>query len=671
MMLRPLLFGFFWLQLLSSFAQTTLLSEDFNSGFSNWSAVNILDGSDVWNTANGYVQINGYGGTSDEDWLISPAVNLSNNAQKHLMFDYNDGFSGNLLELYYSINYNGGSTTSDVQNATWYSIPLDLLEISTTACFSFLFQRHPAIDLSYINNSSVHFGFKYTGSTFSSKQYRLDNIHLEAGYYDGIQYYLQNSGSCAGLKTQLCQLLQQNVEVIGYTDTIYDVWDATLMTDRRWNDAGNKKIVWDMFTDRPSSTGEFEYDHCADRDNGSCSNVEGNCYNREHTFPRSWWGGSTVYPLDTINFDMHHIVPSDKNMNYAKFNYPPGEVSTASTVGSNGFKVGTNSTYPCTSMNYFEPIDNYKGDYARMFFYIATRYENDITAWFGSNNNGDCALNGNNYPGYASWMINVLLDWHENDSVSPKELERNQAVYAIQGNRNPFIDHPEWVGFIWGNTAGLSCSQLAGCIQANGIDIQTACNNYTWIDGITYTSSNNTATYTLVAAASNGCDSVVALQLDLTSLDNTVSQNGAILTSNQTLASYQWLDCQNNYSPISGANSAAFAPTANGVYALEISKNSCIDTSNCINITTLSYSNLHQKSFKIYPVPAKDQLFIAFEKTVCNTYLKIYSLTGQLTHQRILENPTTSISLQGIAKGLYKIELLNSEACYHSFFLKQ
>ena len=667
---RFLLFFLFCLQQNLSLGQTTILSENFNTGFNNWTAVNISDASDVWSATNGYLQINGYGGSNDEDWLISPLVNLSSNTKKYLLFDYNDGFSGNLIELYYSTDFNGGSTSSAVQNATWTNIPLKVLDISATSCFSFLFQRHPAIDLTNINNSTVYFAFKYTGATFSAKQYRIDNFHIESDYYNGIETYLNNGGDCAGLKTQLCHLLQQDIEVIGYSDTIYDVWDASLVTDRRWNDAGNTEIVWDMFTDKPFTTGEFEFDHCSDRDNGSCNNVEGNCYNREHTFPRSWWGGTTVYPFDTINFDMHHVVPSDKNMNYAKFNYPPGIVTAASTTGTNGFKVGTNPSYPCSSMNYFEPIDAYKGDYARMFFYIATRYEYDIAGWFGSNSNGDCALNGNSYPGYANWMIDVLLDWHENDSVSLKERARNNAVYAIQGNRNPFIDHPEWVGFIWGDAAGNSCSQLAGCTLSTGVDVQSSCDNYTWIDGITYSSSNNTASYTLVGAAANGCDSIVSLQLSILSIDNSLSQNATSLTSNQANANYQWLDCTNNYAPINGANSALFNPSTNGNYAVAIDYNSCLDTSNCISITTLSTIKIGQSGVKIYPIPAYEQLFLEASGLNEPIQLRIYSTFGQLMQQRIIDQPTTIINLKDFASGLYTIELLQSETVYYATFIK-
>ena len=494
------------------FCATTVCSYEFDSGFNGWTGIDVSDATDIFTATSGYIEINGFGGQADEDWFVSPSINMDNQDQEFLLFDYNDGFNGNLIELYYSTNFNGGNSVADLQSATWQNIPLNLIDINNTSCFSTLFQHHRAIDVSGIAGANVFFAFKYTSTSSNSKRYRLDNFRIESMYYGTVQQQINNGLRCDSLKSALHSVIQNQTKVVEYTSSNYDVWDALLVTDMRLNDAGTSLIVWDMFTDQPNQTGEFEYDHCSNRDNGSCPNTEGACYNREHTFPRSWWGGGTTYTTDTINFDLHHVTPSDKLMNFRKLNYPPGVVTNPSSTGTNGFKVGTNSSYPCTSMQYFEPIDEFKGDYARMFFYIATRYESQIASWFGSNTNGDCALTGTAYPGYAPWMINVLLDWHYQDSVSQKEIDRNNSVYAIQGNRNPFIDNPSWVAMIWGDNLGTPCDQIQnGCTPTASVDIQTACGSFTWIDGNTYTSSNNIATFTLTYAG--GCDSVVSLDL--------------------------------------------------------------------------------------------------------------------------------------------------------------
>lgn len=436
-------------------AQTIVHQENFSSGLGTWTSVDVSDATDVWGNVSGAASINGFGGSNDEDWLISPAINMDLYDEEYLLFDYNDAYGGALLEIYYSTNYNGAGTPASVGAASWIALSNELIDINASACFSSLFQRHPAIDLSGISGSSVYFAFKYLGTAASSKQYKLDNIRILSDYYQNIPDYI----NCCDLKTALHQLIRNQTDRIAYTASSYDIWDALLHTDNRLNDAGTATIVWDMFTDIPSGIGEFEFDHCADRDAGSCPGGEGNCYNREHSFPKSWWGGGTLVS-DTIYYDMHHVVPSDRSLNASKNNYPPGVVVTPTTVGSNGFKVGSNSSYPCSSMNYFEPIDEYKGDYARMYFFLATRYQSKIGGWESLNARGDCSLSGDPCTVFEPWQLDVLLAWHEADPVSSKEIDRNNAVYAIQGNRNPFIDRPNWVQNIWGTASGTPCTSV-------------------------------------------------------------------------------------------------------------------------------------------------------------------------------------------------------------------
>jgi endonuclease I len=438
-----------------AFLQITVHSENFNAGIGTWSAVNESDATDLWTPTTGFMQINGVGGTNDIDWLISPAINMDAQSNEYFMFDYNDAFSGSLIELYYSANYSGSGTLPDVSAATWTAIPLTLVDYATTSCITTMFQRHPALDIGSINGTNVHFAFRYTGLSAAAKEYKIDDIHIEASYYAGITPGID----CAPLKSELHSLIATQ-EVIRYTSSLYDVWDAILHTDRRLNDATSAIIVWDMFTDIPAGTGEFEFDHCANRDGGSCPSGEGVCYNREHTFARSWWGGGTTL-ADTQNTDMHHIYASDRAMNTFKNNYPPGVVTTASTTGTNGFKVGTNASYPCPGMNYFEPIDEFKGDYARTFFYIVTRYQHNMTAWAPINAAGDCFMDALAYPSIEPWALTLLLQWHAADPVSQKEIDHNNAVYAIQRNRNPYIDNPGWVNLVWGDEFGVPCSLIA------------------------------------------------------------------------------------------------------------------------------------------------------------------------------------------------------------------
>lgn len=161
--------------------------------------------------------------------------------------------------------------------------------------------------------------------------------------------------------------------------------------------------------------------------------------NREHSFPKSWWGGDQ----NEAYTDLNHLYPSESAANMAKSNYPLGEVQTplfdngVTTVGYAYAGMGGGAA------QVFEPADEYKGDFARTYFYMATCYQ-DYT-WKYTYMVQDGA-----YPTLRPWAYEMLLDWARRDPVSQKEVMRNEAVYQIQGNRNPFIDFPELAEYIWG-----------------------------------------------------------------------------------------------------------------------------------------------------------------------------------------------------------------------------
>ena len=166
--------------------------------------------------------------------------------------------------------------------------------------------------------------------------------------------------------------------------------------------------------------------------------------NREHSLPKSWWGGDE----NAAYTDLNHLYPSDRDANMKKSNYPLGEVGTA-TYDNGVTKVG----YPIAgqgggSSRVFEPDDEYKGDFARTYFYMATCYQDFFWKYTYMMLNGE-------YPSMAQWAIDMLLEWHRADPVSKKELDRNEEVYRIQHNRNPFIDMPDLVEFIWGDKVGV------------------------------------------------------------------------------------------------------------------------------------------------------------------------------------------------------------------------
>ena len=243
----------------------------------------------------------------------------------------------------------------------------------------------------------------------------------------------------------------------GYYNTALGKGDQELMTALHQKIHGHYVIyyrnLWSKFQttdcngntiiDRYSDT-QFTYstDQC-----GSYSGV-GDCYNREHSVPNSWWGGGQA-DTDTMYHDLYHIYPVDGFVNNQRSSYPFGDCN-------NGTAYGTGKLGNCTHSGYsgivFEVADEYKGDFARTYFYMVVRYMNRVGSW--TSNLGGVVFTNSSYKHLTPWAISQLLEWHRNDPVSTLETNRNEAVYGIQHNRNPFIDHPELAEFLWGNQTG-------------------------------------------------------------------------------------------------------------------------------------------------------------------------------------------------------------------------
>ena len=156
--------------------------------------------------------------------------------------------------------------------------------------------------------------------------------------------------------------------------------------------------------------------------------------------------------------DLHHMYPTDKIVNNKRSNYPFGETANPSWKSANDFsKLG-----PCSVEGYsgvvFEPNDEYKGDFARTYFYMVTCYEEKLPDWYTNYSDSKPTLDGNTYPGLQKWQKEMLMKWAKNDPVSEKEINRNNAVYGIQNNRNPFIDYPGLEEYIWGDLKDVAFS---------------------------------------------------------------------------------------------------------------------------------------------------------------------------------------------------------------------
>ncbi|MCL9770957.1 endonuclease [Flavobacterium sp. HXWNR69] len=244
-------------------------------------------------------------------------------------------------------------------------------------------------------------------------------------------YYSSATGSGYTLKTQLFNIIK------GHTDLGYAGLYVTYTTSDIDLYYENNGTMLDMYTENPTGPDTCEYTYGVNQDDGSGGTAECQKYNREHIVPQSVFGSAT--PMYS---DAHFVVPSDKYVNGQRGNDPFGRVNVPTNTYSNGSKKGNNlnSGYSAGySSIVFEPINEFKGDIARMFFYFATRYENQVAGWSYP------MFNGTSNQVFTNTFLNILITWHNNDPVSQRERDRNNAIYARQNNRNPFIDHPEYV----------------------------------------------------------------------------------------------------------------------------------------------------------------------------------------------------------------------------------
>ena len=235
------------------------------------------------------------------------------------------------------------------------------------------------------------------------------------------------------------------------------LWNAFYTTDVKSNGK-----LWDMYSDKPGATAPYEYALGTKQCSSTSATGENFCYNREHSWPKSFFGGANSYTIYGFPMytDLFLVIPSDAWVNSKRSNLPYGKaVAPFTFTAQNGSRIGNQSYAGAPSGQCFEPIDSFKGDLARNYFYVSTRYlgdSNQFITW-------EMADKINLKP----WAIQMLLEWHHNDPVSKKEIDRNEAVYAIQNNRNPFIDYPLFADCIWGTG---NCSTL-GIDQNEHIDL--------------------------------------------------------------------------------------------------------------------------------------------------------------------------------------------------------
>ena len=351
------------------------------------------------------------------------------------------------------------------------------------------------------------------------------------------EYYTSIDGVKGGatLKNALYNLVKNHKKITYNSGT----WDAFYSTDR--DPVTNR--VYDMYSSEVRYFGNK-----GDKISGM---------NIEHSVAKSWWGGAN----NNAYCDLHHLNPSDQTANSRKSNYPLAELE--SVTWDNGVTFVGKATINGSSINAYEPCDEYKGDFARTFMYMFTCYQ-DLTyeyTWMNYENSA--------YPTLKPWAVELLLRWSKQDPVSEKEVARNNAVYAVQGNRNPYIDYPQLAEYVWGDSVNyifnLDGAVIGGGTVGDDTDDNTGnyiinepfstslgdftqyctASDYSW--SIKYNSAYITA---YVSSVNNAAESwLISPSMDLTAMDSVFisfdyvtkyNETGKLAEHNQLLVSYNY-----------------------------------------------------------------------------------------------------------------------------------
>jgi len=352
---------------------------------------------------------------------------------------------------------------------------------------------------------------------------QLAYAQAPAGYYNAA-----NGLSGASLKTALSTIITNGHQDKGYSG----LWTAYKTTDIDKNYENDGSIL-DIYSERPSSVDPYKFTP----GNNQCGtySTEGNCYNREHIVPQSLFNEAS--PMKN---DVHFIRATDGKVNGMRSNYPFGKVGSASFTSQNGSKLGSSSSAGFSG-TVFEPIDEFKGDVARMVFYFVTRYQSKLSTFSTGNMIGSSA-----FPGLQTWELNVLLAWHNQDPVSQAEINRNNASYTFQGNRNPFIDNPSYVNQIWGGQTPTTDTQAPSTVTNLTVSGKTS----------------NTVSLTWNAAT----DNVAVTSYDVYmngSLKTNVSSTSTTVTGLNPSTSYSFYIKAKDAAGNSSANSTAVSATTN------------------------------------------------------------------------------------------------------------
>ena len=492
-------------------------------------------------------------------------------------------------------------------------------------------------------------------------------------------YYSSATGTGYTLKTQLYNIIK------GHTDRGYSGLWTTYNTSDRDHQNENDNTIFDLYSEVQNGKDPYNFTYGANQC-GTYS-VEGNCYNREHMIPQSVFNSAA--PMVS---DAHHIPPTDGKVNGIRSNYPHGNVATASTTTRNGSKLGTSAVSGYTG-TVFEPADAFKGDIARMYFYFATRYENTVA------NYSYPMFNRTKNQVFTTAFLNMLLAWHAQDPVSAREIERNNAIYARQGNRNPFIDNPNYVNAIWGGTSSGGGNTGGGTTTGSKSDLYLS----EYIEG----SSNNKALEIKNETGTSKSLSIYSIKKQTNgagswssalTLSGTLANNGKYVIVNSAISS----TCYNRAN--ANLSTSSTVMTFNGNDAIGLFKNGILidiignfngGSSNFAADVTLrrkstatapktSYSITDWDTYstntcgglgnrmaqeidtvnsdieiKAFPNPNKGTFTIDFNTNQKGFLVEIYSTIGQKVYEKVVEKEN-QLQISNLTTGVYYVTISNT-----------
>ncbi len=446
---------------------------------------------------------------------------------------------------------------------------------------------------------------------------------IPTGYYDTAA-----GKACADLKNAL-----KWRTLTGHTPKSYgDLWGQYLVSDVKPREVGTGSTltIWDIYSDNPTGPDPYNFipgnGAGGQQDAGGAANSEGILYNREHTVPLSWFGGNTSNNGPAT--DYLHLYPTDKFVNAQRSNFIYGEVA-AGTTYLNGGKLGANG-FAGLSGTAFEPIDAYKGDVARSFLYFVTRYQDNMPGWDGGTNGGQ-AFDPTLYPSVDTPYLKLMLKWHNQDPVSQKEIDRNNAAFVYQGNRNPYIDHPEYADQVW-NFA---------CIRSLPVDLL-------WFAG--KLQNGNAVLSWQVANEVN---------LKAYGIERSVNGRDYNAVGNVAAAGKKDYFFTDNLTGLSGRRV---------YYRLKIQdKDGSFRYSEVFSVHVPS-NNI----FSIYPNPAKHVLNLQLFDGLSNGSLSITDLTGRVQLTQSISNAggLIPVNIQQLAAGSYLVKVVTNKGEFTQRFQK-